>query len=1258
MTITTHPIDTTIFASFNDALREFLIPIEHDVPFVYSDQPTGVPGVPTLGVGYALLTGTPGKHDWALRDGYQTDLFNAGLRLDTTQLKDLDIKLNQAMDALNGKVGAVNPFYPEADANNPLGWTIDSTQSKNLFDGLVSLYTTKVKNWLGSAHIDVYNSLQGSQEMIALYSMAFNGLIDVGKFSKLRDAVISGTADARAEAWYEIRYHHTDQLWYRRYEESALFGLYNDNNNITIDDSKAVYRMFTLHRDRILGFGQDRTSDLDKANRFLQRSGFTSVSALTIQQALNPAKPLILVDLLSQNLGNTQLQNALTADMNADPADDRFLSTNIYLADPIKSTKLKSANPDIAVAEIMAGGDGNDSIFGGKGDDILAGGKGYDSYVYRSGDGNDWLADSDNRGRIIIYEGTGQTVLAIAAGQFIKAADGSESWANVDGTITLTHDTAWKLHLQGGGSINLGTNFQSGDFDIALTTAQTDPVPAPPVQLQDLTPAENILDISTPTFWHLGNENDNPSAPAYQRVYESNTSAGVYLYGSAGASDPGYHQVDRLNASNNLVPVYASAVRLGALTAASDHLIGSASDDLITYSGLAADETGGDLIEAGAGHDRVEGGRFGDVISGGADSDVLKGGAGNDRLYADAQISVADAIVNGNLDTRTGLRGDWLAGGSGDDTLIGSTGNDALAGGGGADLLIAGAGDDDIFGDTDWTASYFEWSVTVKPDGTRYFYPTSGIQFPSDGAADMIYAGEGKDHVWAGIGNDVIFGEGGIDKLYGEEGNDTIMGGAGADWLYGDGGNSSVYTVGNDYLDGGAENDVIFGNNGDDILVGGTGVDTLYGGEGNNIYEYNRGDGKDTIYDNLSNRNTISFGQGISSGDITLRLGSLMLDLGNGDEIHIKNMNQNGVLTDFNRNDVFNSSSIGSFEFADGTVLTTSELLARGFDLDGTNLADTIYGTNTTDRINGLGGNDTLIGEAGDDTLSGGTGNDLLQGGGGNDTYLFTRGDGQDTLTETAGTDTLRFGAGVLPADITFTRSGMDMVLGITGPSTGSGQAPDQITIQNWGANNASRIERVEFADDASIVWDLSYLRAQISNVITGTPDGDSQTAWFDQNTVMQGLAGNDALIGNDGNDILYGGADNDYLIGGNGSDYLDGGMGHDILDGGAGADTFVLKLGSGQDEIQGADYQDSIVFGTGIAASSVVITSPWAGSLLLNYGPSAGSGLGDSVLISSDSMPDDLRFAVGINGLSLHGRMPGAANDACYGNQFKRRTA
>ncbi len=161
--------------------------------------------------------------------------------------------------------------------------------------------------------------------------------------------------------------------------------------------------------------------------------------------------------------------------------------------------------------------------------------------------------------------------------------------------------------------------------------------------------------------------------------------------------------------------------------------------------------------------------------------------------------------------------------------------------------------------------------------------------------------------------------------------------------LYGD--------IGNDYLDGGADDDVIYGNEGNDILIGGSDIDTLDGGAGQDTYIFNRGDGKDTVIDTKADNNIFRFGAGISANDITLRLGSLMLDFGNGDNLHI---------TDIDHQDVFNSLESSRFEFEDGTVLTGDELLARGFDLDGTAGDDTITGTNTTDRIQGFDGNDRM----------------------------------------------------------------------------------------------------------------------------------------------------------------------------------------------------------------------------------------------------------------------------------------------------------
>lgn len=300
-------------------------------------------------------------------------------------------------------------------------------------------------------------------------------------------------------------------------------------------------------------------------------------------------------------------------------------------------------------------------------------------------------------------------------------------------------------------------------------------------------------------------------------------------------------------------------------------------------------------------------------------------------------VPTEQAILNGNNNADLATQGDWLAGGTGNDLLVGSDARDVLTGGDGQDLLIGGAGDDDILGDRDWVAQQFDWTVTNLADGTRYFQPISQYTTTGTGQAqsDVIYAGNGNDHVWAGQGNDVVFGESGSDIINGEDGNDIILGGTGNDVLSGDASYIDPALHGDDYIDGGLGADILMGDGGNDILIGGKDVDILNGGAGQDTYIYNLGDGIDTIIDNRADRNILRFGAGIDKNNIKLNLGSLMLDLGNGDQIHINNTDQitaNG----FDRNDVFNSSSITSFEFADGSTLSMEELLARGGDLQGT----------------------------------------------------------------------------------------------------------------------------------------------------------------------------------------------------------------------------------------------------------------------------------------------------------------------------------
>jgi hypothetical protein len=75
---------------------------------------------------------------------------------------------------------------------------------------------------------------------------------------------------------------------------------------------------------------------------------------------------------------------------------------------------------------------------------------------------------------------------------------------------------------------------------------------------------------------------------------------------------------------------------------------------------------------------------------------------------------------DGNGQTGSGLKDDWLAGGEGDD----------------------------ILGDVDWLTD-FDWTVADQPDGVRLFDPVVGTMNPPDGAADVIYAGDAtNDSDW------------------------------------------------------------------------------------------------------------------------------------------------------------------------------------------------------------------------------------------------------------------------------------------------------------------------------------------------------------------------------------------------------------------------------------------------------------------------------------------------------------------------------
>ena len=294
-----------------------------------------------------------------------------------------------------------------------------------------------------------------------------------------------------------------------------------------------------------------------------------------------------------------------------------------------------------------------------------------------------------------------------------------------------------------------------------------------------------------------------------------------------------------------------------------------------------------------------------------------------------------------------------------------------------------------------------------------------------------------------------------------------------------------------------------------------------------------------------------------------------------------------------------------------------------------------LYGSDSTnDALYGLAGNDNLSGGGGNDTLNGGTGNDYLQGGDGSDCYVFSRGWGQDTIfnadNDTANTnpDIISFDAGILPSQISVSRSGFDLVLSLSGTS-------DQITIFSYfdadgTSNNGYAVDTIQFSDGTT--WNIATIKAKVlaatenndtiagysgADAINGLDGSDSLRGW-DGNDTLSGGNGSDTLDGDDGNDLLKGDAGNDSLYGGNGNDYLagatgndrlygddgndtlDGGAGNDYLAGGAGADVYRFGKGSGQDTISNYDSDglgnnaDKVLLGTGIATSDVTLTRSW----------------------------------------------------------------
>ncbi len=837
-------------------------------------------------------------------------------------------------------------------------------------------------------------------------------------------------------------------------------------------------------------------------------------------------------------------------------------------------------------ADILAGGAGNDQIFGDSLTDIAVA-IAVGSSDVPTGLKGDWL--SGNGGDDTLVGGADNDVLSGGGGSDLLIAGAGDDYILGDADYTAVDAGGnpafdWTVTLQAGGT--------SGDLYLFSSATGAD------------IPVDGAADVI-----YAGAGNDQVFAGAGDDMAYGEAgndtlrgeSGNDILVGGAGDDrlygGEGANYLDGGDGNDILNSGGPGSI-----------LLGGAGEDNLSAAGGGNTLDGGDdndILVADGGRNTLSGGAGTDTLSAAGGASALDGGDGNDSLVVDGssntlsggngddQLDGGTAGSNdldggdGNDILQSGGSGNRLVGGAGNDNISSAGGNNYLDGGDGIDFLGSNGDDNSLDG-----GSGDDTLVADQGGGNSLVGGAGNDMLSASGAGgfNSLDGGDGNDTLAAEGGDNTLSGGAGDDVLSAAGGNNFMDGGDGADYFSADGGgntetggagdDSLSSTGGNSYLDGGdgsdilvvdgggntlygaAGEDILHGGAGDDMLDGGADNDTLSGGDGNDVYFYNLGDGIDTILDSSAGGqiNTLRFGVGISTADIMLSLGSLRLDLGNGDAIHI---------ADFNPNDAANSSAIQNFEFADGTTLSAQQLVTTlGFDLNGTTGDDSITGTNLTDRI------------------TGGTGDDTLSGGEGDDTYLYNLGDGMDTIVDgnAAGQiNTLSFGAGISPGMLV---PHLDNATNNVTLDFGNG---DSIAI---GRQDSLAVQVLQFADGTSL---------GISELLAQPPSG---------------------IVGTDAAEILTGTSAADTITGGKGDDTLKGGAGSDtyIYNPGDGVDTIVDSTGSYLDPYLGiVDLgSNTLSFGAGITPNTIRVRHV-GNDCMLDLGNGDGIVVGQNI-VGSDT--------------------------------------
>lgn len=408
-------------------------------------------------------------------------------------------------------------------------------------------------------------------------------------------------------------------------------------------------------------------------------------------------------------------------------------------------------------------------------------------------------------------------------------------------------------------------------------------------------------------------------------------------------------------------------------------------------------------------------------------------------------------------------------------------------------------------------------------------------------------------------------------------------------------------------LYGSAGNDSLMGTNLVDRFHQSAGNDNLAGGAGNDTYEWGRGQGSDTIAEDVSDGS-------VNAVVLTnLRPQDVIVTCATGDDDLLVTVRDSGEILTVSNNFAASGYAIGQIMFADGTVLTSQQIVDAASAppvvalpvSDQSTLEDaSCCWTVPTGTFAGafglpmtltatLGNGDPLPSWLSFDpqsaTLSGVPGNaevgnlnvrlvatDIL-GQSVSDDFVIAVANTNDapvlaaTPVAQQAVETQAF-IYVLPAN-TFADVDADDQLTLSATLASGTPLPSWLsfnpavqTLSGTPPDTAAGILNVVFkATDSAGAFATASLSMDIANIINGTANSETLT----------GTAGRDVIIGGAGGDTMAGGAGDDvFVISGNdgGWDRFQGDAGYDVILGGAGDDTIRVNSFSGSATVEKID--------------------------------------------------------------------------------------